>query len=204
MSKHSPVIDAYIAKSADFAKPILEHLRDLIHEACPEVEEKTKWSMPHFDYLGEMMCSMAAFKQHCAFGFWKASLMKDPKGIMQKQQRGAMGHFDRITSIKDLPPAKVLIAYIKEAMKLNEEGMKANAKPKKVLKPLAPPADLVKALSKNKKAKIHFDAFTPGKRNEYIVWITDAKSEETRAKRMTQATEWIAEGKSRNWKYEKK
>src|SRR5205085_5821992 len=122
MGKKAKVIDAYIAKSADFAKPVLNHIRKLVHEACPDVEEKMKWSFPHFDYKGEMMCSMAAFKQHCAFGFWKAALMKDPKLVENAKTEEAMGHMGRITSLKDLPPDKKLTGYIKEAMKLNELG----------------------------------------------------------------------------------
>ena len=126
-------IDAYIAKSADFAKPILNHIRSLVHKACPGVEETMKWSFPHFDYQGEMMCSMAAFKQHCSFGFWKATLMKDPKLMERAKSEEAMGHLGKITSQKDLPSDKVMIAYIKEAMKLNDDGVKvAKAKPTKI------------------------------------------------------------------------
>ena len=117
-------IDAYIAKSADFAIPILNHIRSLVHKTCPDVEETMKWSFPHFDYLGEMMCSMAAFKQHCSFGFWKATLMKDTELMERAQSEEAMGHMGKIKSLKDLPSDKKMTAYIKEAMKLNEEGVK--------------------------------------------------------------------------------
>ena len=131
MLKKDKRIDAYITKSAPFAKPILKHFRALVHRACPEVEETIKWNFPHFDYKGSMMCSMAAFKQHCAIGFWKASLLTDAKKLIERaNSEEAMGHFGRITSLKDLPKDAVLTKYIKEAMKLNREGIKPPSKTK--------------------------------------------------------------------------
>src|SRR5882762_10487209 len=127
MATTDPRIDAYIAKAADFARPVLEHLRKLVHKACPGVQETMKWSFPHFEYGGAILCSMAAFKEHCVFGFWKASIMKDPEGILQIADRHSMGHFDRMTSRKDLPSDKILLAYIREAASLNEEGVKLPA-----------------------------------------------------------------------------
>ena len=196
-------IDAYIEKKADFAKPILNHLRKIVHKACPEVEETIKWSMPFFDYKGSTMCAMSAFKEHCAFMFWKAKLMKDPEKILQVAERHAMGNFDRITSLKDIPADKILIAYIKEAMKLNEENIKLPSRKKVTVAELKTPVDFAAALKKNKKAQTVFDNFTPGKKKDYIQWITEAKTEPTKLKRIETAVEWIAEGKSRNWKYEK-
>ena len=196
-------IDAYIAKSADFAKPILNHLRELVHKTCPGVEEKMKWSFPHFDYKGEMMCSMAAFKQHAVFGFWKASLMKDP--VLQETAKSevAMGHLGRITSLKDLPSDKKITGWKKEAMKLNEEGKKVvKAKPA-VKKEIAVPDYFTAALRKNKKAWTTFEAFSPSCKREYVEWVTEAKREETRNKRLAEALEMMAEGKKRNWKYGK-
>lgn len=116
-------IDIYIEKSALFAKPILEHIRGLVHKACPDVEETWKWSFPHFDYMGSTLCSMAAFKEHCAFGFWKSSIMSDPDKIFE-DIKSAMGNLGRIKSLLDLPSDKILIKYIKEAAKLNKEGIK--------------------------------------------------------------------------------
>ena len=130
MGKKEKIVDAYIAKVAAFAMPILNHIRELVHKTCPEVEEKMKWSFPHFDYKGEMMCSMAAFKQHAVFGFWKASLMKDPVLVETAKSEVAMGHLGRLTSVKDLPADKKIIAWIKEAMALNDKGIKLAAKPK--------------------------------------------------------------------------
>jgi len=196
-------IDQYIAKKADFAKPILKHIRELVHKACPGVEETIKWGMPYFESKGEILCAMAAFKEHCTFLFWKASLMKDPEKIFQITDREAMGHFGRISSLKDLPSDKILSAYIKEAAKLNEDNIKLPPRTKTVAtKELETPADLTAALKKNKKAEAHFEKFPPGKKKEYILWLTDAKTEATRTKRLETALQWIAEGKSRNWKYE--
>jgi hypothetical protein len=194
-----PRIDAYIEKAAPFAQPILTHIRETVHATCPDVQETMKWSMPHFDYQG-IMCGMAAFKQHCSFGFWKASLIP---GLRPNSNNGGegMGNLGCITSLKDLPAKKVLAGYVKEAMRLNEEGISI-VKPKKSPKPEAKvPADLVAALAKSAKAKKNFAAFPPSHRREYVEWVTEAKREETRAKRVAQTVEWVAEGKSRNWKY---
>ena len=190
-----PRIDAYIAKSADFAKPILESLREIVHNAVPDVEETMKWSMPAFDYKGPL-CNMAAFKAHCAFGFWKGSLVV---GDVAKE---AMGHLGRITSVKDLPPKKELARMIKEAARLNEDGVKVERAPRTPKKALEMPDDLSAALKKNKKASAAFESFPPSHRREYIEWITEAKREDTRARRVAQAVEWMAEGKSRHWKYQ--
>ena len=202
MIKKEKQIDAYISKSADFAKPILEHLRKLVHDTCTDVEEKIKWGFPHFDYKGEMMCSMAAFKQHAVFGFWKSPLMKDKALLEIAKSELAMGHLGRITSLKDLPTDKKIIGWIKEAMKLNDEGKKlVKVKPVEK-KELITPDYFIKAVQKNKKAWTVFEAFTPGCKKEYVQWITEAKTEETRNKRLAQAIEMMAEGKKRNWKYQ--
>ena len=204
MAKKEKAMDSYIAKSADFAKPILTHIRELVHKACVDVEEKMKWSFPHFDYKGEMMCSMAAFKQHAAFGFWKASLMKDPVLVENAKSESAMGHLGRLSSIKDLPSDKKITAWIKEAMALTDKGIKI-VKPKPVeKKELVVPDYFTAALKKNKKASAVFDAFAYSHKKEYLQWITEAKTEETRNSRMATAMEWMAEGKTRAWKYQKK
>lgn len=196
-------IDAYIEKSADFAKPILTHLRQLVHEASPEIEETMKWSMPFFDYKGTV-CNMAAFKQHCSFGFWKASLMNDSHKIMTENSEG-MGQFGQLKSLADLPSDKVLITYIKEAVRLNEEGVKVPSKPKTTeKKELVIPEYFVSALEENSAASEHFENFSPSKKKDYVEWLNEAKTEDTRNKRLSTAIEWIAEGKARNWKYERK
>ena len=204
MCKKEKRIDAYILRSAAFAIPILNHLREVVHTACPDVEEKIKWGMPFFDYKGEGMCNMASFKKHCAFGFWKASLMKDKKLMENAKGETAMGHLGKICSLKDLPADATLIRYIKEAMKLNDAGIKVEKKKPTRLKDLVVPNYFLKELNKNKSALKTFTAFSPFNKKEYVDWIVNAKSEDTRARRMAQAIEWMAEGKPRNWKYMKK
>ncbi len=201
MGKRDERIDAYIARSAEFARPILAHLREIVHTACPDVEETMKWSFPHFLYKG-MMCSMAAFKEHCAFGFWKSSLIVEHgNGEVEK----AMGQFGRITKLADLPSKKVLSGYIKQAMKLNDEGVKspARAKPKKPPAELILPDDLVSALRVNQAASAAFEKFSLSHRREYVEWITEAKTEATRSRRIEQTVQLLAEGKPRYWKYAK-
>jgi uncharacterized protein YdeI (YjbR/CyaY-like superfamily) len=194
-----PRIDAYIENSADFAKPILEHIRKLVHKACPEVEEKIKWSMPHFDYKGPL-CHMASFKQHCAFGFWKQPLLDQAAFPAEKT---AMGGFGKIASKKDLPADRVIIGLIHQAIELNENGIKIAAKKPAAKLDLVIPDVLTQALKKDRKAHETFENFSYSRRKDYVEWITDAKTEATRDKRLATAIEWLAEGKSRNWKYEK-
>lgn len=206
MGKKDKRVDAYIDKAQPFAKPILRHLRELVHKGCPDVEETIKWSFASFDYKGPF-CSMAAFKQHCTFGFWKYSLIKDPKGYLgERFNKGgeAMGNLGRITRMEDLPPDNVILDLIKQAKKLNDDGVKLPPRPSKAKEPLVVPDYFTKALNKNKKALQAFEKFPPSHKREYVQWITEAKTEETRNRRMDTALEWIAEGKGRNWKYERK
>ena len=175
------------------------YLRAVVHEACPSVQETIKWSAPHFDYHG-IMCSMAAFKEHCAFGFWKASLVLDDKSGKAQE---AMGHFGRITSVSDLPSRKTLIRYVEKAMALNEQDVQPKRPPKRPKKPIAAPAYFLAALKKNKKALATYEALPPSHKREYVEWVTEAKREATRERRLASAVEWMAEGKGRNWKYMK-
>jgi uncharacterized protein YdeI (YjbR/CyaY-like superfamily) len=204
MGKKDPRVDAYIAKSADFAKPIMTHIREVVHAACPDVEETWKWSFPVFMYKGAILSNMAAFKSHCSFGFWKAALMEDPANALTVHDREGMGHLGKIESMKDLPKDAVLKKLIKEAMKLNEAGVKLPPRTKVTeaeKKELATPDYFVKELKKNKKAEKVFNEFSYSKKKEYIEWFEEAKTDATRDKRTAQALEWIAEGKTRNWKY---
>lgn len=204
MGKKDQRVDAYIAKSQDFAKPIMEHLRELVHKAHPDIEETIKWGFPHFQYKG-IVCSMAAFKQHCAVVFWKAAIMSDPILVKNAEAESSMGHLGKITSLKDLPKDKTLLSFIKEAVKLNEDDVKLPSKPKpKEKKEIVVPGYFTKALKKNKKANEVFNNFAYSHKKEYVEWITEAKTDETRNKRIATALEWIAEGKGRNWKYAKK
>ena len=198
-----PRIDAYIAKSADFAKPVLRHLRKLMHEGCPEAEETLKWSSPAFLHRGKIICGMAAFKAHCTFGFWHKG-MEEVLGKDGAKADTAMGSFGRITSLDGLPSKRKLLGYIRKAAKLNESDVPGRPRPVgRPATPLPVPADLAAALKKNKPAAAVFERFSPGHRKEYIEWITEAKRDDTRAKRLATTLEWLAEGKFRNWKYEK-
>jgi uncharacterized protein YdeI (YjbR/CyaY-like superfamily) len=199
MATKDPRVDEYIAKAAPFAKPILIHLRKIVHAGCPEVRETIKWSFPHFDHKG-VMCGMAAFQRHCSFGFWKESLLFEGHPVAEKE---AMGHFGRITSIADLPPRDALISHVRKAAALNEKGINApgRTQPRK-RPPLKTPAYLTAALNRNPKAKKTFVNLSPSHRREYIEWITEAKREETRRHRLATAIEWLAAGKPRNWKYQ--
>ena len=202
MAKKDPRIDAYISEAAPFAQPILKHLRKIVHTGCPQVEETMKWSMPHFDYKG-IMCGMAAHKQHCSFGFWRgAELALGGRG----EESDGMGHFGRITALGDLPDDKTLIAYVKRAVELKDSGAKQakSAAPKKEPAALEVPDYFTAALRNNKKAQQTFDTFSYSRRKEYVEWVTSAKRDETREERLATAMEWLAEGKSRNWKYERK
>jgi uncharacterized protein YdeI (YjbR/CyaY-like superfamily) len=193
-----PRIDAYIEHAAPFARPILAHVRVLVHKACPQVEETIKWGMPTFVHAGGILCGMAAFKQHASFGYWKHALV-----VGEGEPRDGMGSYGKMASLQDLPPDKLLLAHIRKAMTLNEDGVKAPTTRKSAPKPPAEtPEDLVAALKKNTQAKATFDAFPPSCKREYVEWIVEAKREETRAKRLAQTVEWLAEGKRRNWKYE--
>ena len=205
MAKKDKRVDAYIEKAQPFAKPILKHLRSLIHKANPEVKETMKWSFPFFDYKGPF-CSMASFKEHAVFGFWKSKLLKDPKkylGERSNQGGEAMGNMGRITSLKDLPPDKTIIDFIKQAKRLNDEGVKLPPRVVKSKKELVMPPYFSATLKKNKKALSHFENFSPSQKGEYVLWVSEAKSDETRNSRMKLAVQWISEGKRRNWKYEK-
>ncbi len=201
----NPAFDTYIEKSADFAQPILKHLRELVHTACPEVEEQMKWSFPNFVYRGSILCHMASFKKHCAFGFWQGALIEDSHGILNSSETNAMGNLGRITSLNDLPDDDILRSYIVKAMVLIESGVK-QSKTKSTASPVSTevPECLTTALEKSPKAKATFELFPPSKRKDYIVWINEAKTEATREKRLATTIEWLEEGKSRHWKYEKK
>lgn len=208
----NPKVDTYIANSADFARPILEHVRGLVHKACPRVVEEIKWSRPFFLYNDEILANLSAFKQHCSFGFWGAEIGKQLKqdGILQDRgtQDGGMGSLGKITSLKDMPSDKQMLTYLRRAVELIDSGKGENrvtAQRRVVKAPrpsVEPPDAFAAALTKNKLASTAFAAFSPSCKREYIEWIADAKRPETREKRILTAVEWIAEGKQRNWKYQ--
>lgn len=204
MANYNKNVDDYIAKMADFAKPILNHLREIVHTTCPDVGEDIKWGTPHYSYKGDYLCMMAGFKQHCSFSLYKAELMKD-KAIQDSIKAGKkFGYMDKIKDISELPVKKILVAYIKEAMELNASG---TAKPKplkeKSTVEVVAPKEFIAALKNDKKANSIFESKSPSFRKNYILWVADAKTNETQQKRIAQSLEWIAEGKDRFWQSKK-
>ena len=193
-----PRIDAYIAKSPDYAKPILKHLRALIHKGCPQVKETIKWNFASFVHNKKILVQVAAFKNHCSFGFWHRDMHKKLGA-----ETGEHAHFRNLTTLADLPKDAILLRLIKDAAKLNESDQRPARAPRKPAKPLKVPSDLAAALKTNKTAQANLNSMPPSHRNEYIEWITEAKRPETRKKRLTTALDWLAAGKSRNWKYER-
>ncbi|MCB0409698.1 MAG: YdeI/OmpD-associated family protein [Flavobacteriales bacterium] len=191
----NPKVDEYIAKSADFAQPILSKLRALVHQAHPDIEETIKWGMPNFEYKG-LLFNMAAFKQHCAFGFWKQKLIK----ALDESEDG-MGSLGKIKSLEDLPSDEILLMLMKEAVMLNEKGIQVPKTPK-AKKELLIPQELTDKLKSHPKAKEVFENFSYSHQKEYVEWITEAKREATKEKRIEQTIEWLNAGKHRNWKYE--
>ena len=196
MPSHDKRIDTYIAKAAPFARPILTHLRAVVHTACPDVEETLKWGAPAYTHHG-ILCITAAFKAHCALVLWRAPLI-----VGAAKSRDARGHFGRLTSVRDLPSKAVLVGLLKQAVKLNESGAKPSQRAKgKAKKPVATPVDLTAGLKKSAKARAAWAEFSPSAKREYIDWITEAKRAETRAERLKTTLQWVAQGKQRNWKY---
>lgn len=202
MKQFDERITLYISKSADFAQPIMNHLRELVHDFCPDVEEGMKWNMPYFMYRGKILCSIASFKSHCSFGFWLHSEMNDPHRIFKRSTDGGMGSLGKIASLADLPKREHLGAYILEAMALIEHGTIPRELNPKFKKPLAEiPVELSELLEANPKAKTAFESFPPSHQREYVNWITEAKREETKQRRLQQTIENLLEGKSKDWKY---
>jgi len=201
MGKQTREVDGYIAGAPAFARPILERIRDAFHAGCPEIEERLKWGVPSFEHKG-LLGGMAAFKNHVTFGFWKSRLMEDFHRVFSGKPRASMMGA-RVEKLSDLPPKKVLVAYVKAAKRLNDEGIKEPklARPKGTIRVVVP-ADLKAALAGNQKAQATFTGFPPSARRDYVEWLGEAKREETRAKRLKTALEWLSQGKRRNWKYE--
>jgi len=202
--KHNPKVDAYAEKVEDFAKPVLAHLRALIHATCPEVVEEIKWGIPHFDYKGDMMCIFAAYKNHCSFTFFKDSLMGDARLRANADVPAAKRFMGKLTDIADLPSDQELKSWIKESMALNEQGTKLPAREPKASRETGMPAAFAEMLQAAPEIKKIFESKSASFQKEYNVWIGEAKTEATRNKRIEEAMAWIAEGKGRFWKYAKK
>ncbi|HOX27036.1 MAG TPA: YdeI/OmpD-associated family protein [Candidatus Krumholzibacteria bacterium] len=203
MTKPVPDVDTYIANAPEFARPILEKIRAAFHAGCPELEERIKWGVPSFEYKG-MLGGMSAFTQHVSFGFWKSRLMENFARDLGAEPAASLMRV-HVRSVADLPPKKVLVAFVREAKRLNDEGIKEPARaPARSPRKLVIPADLKRALASDAKARRTFESFPPGQQREYVEWITSAKREATRAERVATAVAWLAEGKRRNWKYERR
>jgi uncharacterized protein YdeI (YjbR/CyaY-like superfamily) len=202
-TQFNPKFDDYLAASEAFARPIMIHLRTLLHSTCPDIVEEMKWGIPHFDYKGEMMCIFAASKKHCAFTFWKDSLMADPRFKANSGLPAIKRFMGRLTALADMPPDGELIGYIREAMALNEKGVKPPPRTAKPAKVLSMPEEFAQRLATNGVAGQVFEAKSESFRKDYLIWITDAKTDATRQKRIEESVAWIAEGKGRFWKYEK-
>jgi uncharacterized protein YdeI (YjbR/CyaY-like superfamily) len=201
MGRKDPRVDAYIARAAEFARPVLKRIRKVVHAGCPDVEETIKWGSPTFMYKG-MLCGMAAFKAHCAFGFWKQRLLEDRIAAAGKVKEPAMGQFGRLTAVSDLPDDRVLLGLVRVAAALNAQGIKVPGRSRrKVRRALAVPGYFTGALRKNRKARATFDGFSYTNKKDYVEWVTEARQEETRKRRLETAIAWMAEGKARNWKY---
>ncbi len=199
MAARDPRIDAYIERAEPFARPILVELRERVHRACPEVTEAVKWGMPSFEHHG-LLAHMASFRRHCAFGFWKGALVVGEP----ETERTGMGHLGRIESLEQLPPEAEMAVLLRRAMELNEQGVSAPRARSAPPDGEAAPEALLEALREHPVAWARWEAFVPGKRREYAAWIAEAKTEPTRQRRVATALEWIADGKGRNWKYERK
>lgn len=203
MPSYDTRVDAYIANAAPFAQPVMVHLRELIHELCPDVEETQKWGVPSFEYKG-MFCGFAAFKKHFTFRFWKTPLVNDPHRVLTEDQTPE-GTLARVTSLEDLPSDKIIKALILDAMRLNDEGIKVPGpeRQKGVVKNEIPEPEYVsKALEEAPEALAVWKKFAPSHRKEYLEWITEAKTEATRGKRLLQMIGQLKEGKQRHWKYQ--
>ncbi|MBS1643669.1 MAG: DUF1801 domain-containing protein [Bacteroidetes bacterium] len=206
MPQYDPRVDAYLAQAAPFAQPILEYLRRLVHETCPEVEETIKWGMPYFEYKGPV-CGLAAFKKHCSFGFWKGSLLPDPKNLLQHAPNAGMGHLGKIFALEDLPPEPHLKNLLLAAVQLNEaSGNLVHQVPKKKMlrAELPEPEELVALLQQHPSAQLVWTNFAPSHRREYLEWILEAKTAGTREKRLLKTIEQLKGGQSRHAKYQAK
>ena len=192
--------DTYIEQAADFSKPILRYIRQVVHEECPEVTEVIKWGFPCFDYKG-FLCGMTAHKHHCSFTFWKGNVMDDPDDILEIVGKTGMGSLGKIKELSDLPDDTIFRKYLRHAVELNEQGVKKKVSAKPSRSELVVPDHFMEAISKNAKALSTFETFSNYNRKEYVEWITSAKTDATRDRRLAQAIEWMAEGKPRNWKY---
>jgi len=199
MATKDPRVDLYIAEAAEFARPILKHLRQAIHQGCPTAVETIKWGCPFFDYHG-LLCGFAAFQAHCSLFFWRD--IDVDRWLKKNNTAGAgMGQFGKITSMADLPKDSVLLACVRTAVEQREAPASKAKRVRSPAKELPVPPDLKQALAANAKAAATFRNFAPSHRRAYLEWIADAKQPATRERRLQTTIEWLTEGKPQNWKY---
>ncbi|MFM1947563.1 MAG: hypothetical protein RL207_1846 [Bacteroidota bacterium] len=196
-------VDAFIEKSADFARPILQEMRSIIQEAHPELEETWKWSFPNYTFNGKIICSFSAFKNHCSFGFWLGAQMSDPHHILEQVGKTAMGSLGKITTVSQLPERELLITYILHAIELSEKGVTVQKKSQAIDKPEQTSLDFPEFFLNAQKEGASFDRLSPSQRKEYVTWIFDSKTSETKNKRTKIMLENLRDGKSLHWKYKK-
>ena len=204
MMTKNKLVDDYILKAKPFAQTILIYLREIIESANPDLVETVKWGFPNYTHNETIICSMSSFKEHCSFGFWLGAELPDPDGILNPVGKTAMGHLGRITTLEDLPSKEILVKYIQTAIGLSSKGTKRKLKNEPSLKPDYRSTDFSMIFEGNSKQAEVFDSFSPSQRREYISWIDEAKTDETRIKRISTMLDWLLEGKTRNWKYTKK
>ena len=200
--KVKPTFDEYIANCEDFAQPILKHIRKLVHQSCPDVQEAIKWNFPCFVYKGANMAYTAGFKNHATFGINLAEQMTDSRNVFIRGEKTGMWNFGKLTSIEELPSDEIILEYLHEAILLHDQGVKLHSQKAKPTAKFEISEALIEALKKQNMLK-QFETFSTYYKNEYAEWISDAKTESTRGKRIAQAIQYISEGKPRNWKYMK-
>jgi len=194
MGSQDPRVDTYIERAAGFAQPLLHLLRARFHAASPDLDEAIKWGRPAFLYRGKLLGGMAAFKHHVALNFWHGAQ------VVGAARDEAMGQFGRLTGLDELPDATTFNAMVQRAIALIDAGVTRPSGGRR-REPLPMPAEFAAALERPAVASAQFDAFSPRQRREYIEWISDAKREETRTRRIAQAVGQLAAGKPHNWKY---
>jgi hypothetical protein len=199
MATKDPRVDSYIEESAEFARPILKHLRKVIHQGCPAAAETIRWGCPFFEYHG-LLCGFASFKAHCSLFFWRD--IDVSRWLAKTNVAGAgMGQFGKMTSMADVPKDSVLLACVRAAVEQRDAPASQTKRARQPAKELPVPPDLKKALAANAKAAATFRNFAPSHRRAYLDWISEAKQPATRERRLHTTIEWLTEGKPQNWKY---
>lgn len=198
---NSKSVDNYIAKAPEFARPICEALRKLIHKAAPELRETIKWSSPCFEGRG-LICGLGAFQKHVRLFFFKGAQVPDPDGVFADGEDNASGRSAKFFSLEEIP-VKKLERLIRAAAQLDAEG-KVKPPPRARRPELPMPKEFAATLKRSPKARTYFETLSPSCRREYVEWISAAKRDETRERRLAEAIEMLSEGRRRNEPYRAK